>query len=83
MSASEQAVLNSQWNAAQFACEAEVARSQPHVLMRPSLSVEGNQWCALYGQNLQDGVCGFGDTPVAAMDAFDMNWRNQRIGESS
>ncbi len=23
---------------------------------------DGNQWCFLYGENLQEGICGFGDT---------------------
>jgi hypothetical protein len=36
--------------------------------------MDGNQWCALYGDNLQDGVCGFGDSPAAAMQDFDMAW---------
>jgi hypothetical protein len=46
----------------------------PHVLMRPKLSIDGNQWCALYGDNLQDGVTGFGDSPQKAMKDFDKNW---------
>lgn len=50
-------------------------RLRPSVLFRPSLSIDGNQWCALYGTNLQDGVAGFGDTPEAAMKDFDAQWR--------
>lgn len=46
----------------------------PHVLMRPALSIDGNQWCALYGEDLQDGVAGFGDSPADAMRDFDRNW---------
>ncbi len=46
----------------------------PHVLMRPKLSIDGNQWCALYGDNLQDGVAGFGVSPQKAMADFDKNW---------
>ena len=49
-------------------------QQRPSVLMRPSLSVEGDQWCALYGDNLQIGVAGFGDTPAAAMFDFDAQW---------
>jgi hypothetical protein len=44
------------------------------VLYRPALSFDGNQWCALYGNNLQDGVAGFGDSPAKAMDDFDAQW---------
>jgi len=29
---------------------------------------DGNQWCFLYGKNLQDGIAGFGDT------IFDAAW---------
>jgi hypothetical protein len=49
---------------------------RPSVLYRPAISIDGNQWCALYGENLQDGVAGFGDTPADAMRAFDDAWRN-------
>ena len=34
--------------------------SRPSVLFRPKLTQDGNQWCALYGDNLQDGIAGFG-----------------------
>jgi hypothetical protein len=43
---------------------------QPSVLYRPALSIDGNQWCALYGENLQDGVAGFGASPELAMHDF-------------
>lgn len=76
--ASEQGVLNGQWNAAELACQAEIARQAPHVLMRPALFADGTAWCALYGENLQVGVSGFGDTPAEAMAAFDKAWREQR-----
>jgi hypothetical protein len=47
---------------------------RPSVLYRPALSIDGNQWCALYGANLQDGVAGFGDSPELAMWDFDKAW---------
>ena len=47
---------------------------RPSVLYRPKLSIDGCQWCALYGDNLQDGVAGFGDSPADAMWDFDRNW---------
>ena len=46
----------------------------PHVVMRPTLCIDGNQWCALYGENLQDGVAGFGDSPGLACVDFDRAW---------
>ncbi len=45
--------------------------TKPSVLYRPTLSVDGNQYCALLGQDLQSGVAGFGDTAEAAMADFD------------
>lgn len=43
----------------------------PHVRLRPRLFIDGTQWCALYGENLQDGVAGFGASPELAMLDFD------------
>jgi hypothetical protein len=48
--------------------------TQPSVLYRPSLSIDGNQWCALYGEDLQSGVAGFGISPQHAMWDFNKNW---------
>jgi hypothetical protein len=46
----------------------------PSVLFRPKLSIDGDQWCALYGDNLQEGVAGFGNSPAEAMYDFDKEW---------
>lgn len=54
--------------------EAASGYGSPSVLYRPSLSIDGNKWCALYGENLQDGVAGFGDSPAQAMADFDKSW---------
>lgn len=56
---------------------------RPSVLYRPALSMDGDQWCALYGDNLQEGVCGFGETPAAAMEAFDNEWRTAQAGRAA
>jgi hypothetical protein len=76
--ASDQSVLNAQWNAAEAAFQTEIARQAPHVLMRPSVFPDGNMWCALYGTNLQEGVAGFGETPEKACGDFDKHWREAR-----
>lgn len=57
--------------------------SRPSVVYRPALSVDGDQWCALLGDNLQEGVAGFGDTPAAAMTAFDQAFWKQRTHNPS
>lgn len=49
--------------------------SSPSAIYRPAISIDGNQWCALYGSDLQCGVAGFGDTPEQAMADFDKSWR--------
>lgn len=83
--ATEQSVLNAQHTAAVLAQQASEAAIQaqrdiayeamrPSVLYRPRLSVDGDQWCALYGDDLQSGVAGFGDSPDAAMRDFDTEW---------
>lgn len=65
--------------AANAVIEAGVATQEcstaPSAVYRPALSIDGNQWCALYGDNLQDGVAGFGDSPALAMADFDNNWK--------
>ena len=53
---------------------AAAAHATPSAVYRPSLSIDGNQWCALYGDDLQRGVAGFGGSPAEAMQDFHNNW---------
>jgi hypothetical protein len=39
-------------------------------LLKPKIYIDGNQWCVLYGENIQDGVAGFGDSPQNAIYDF-------------
>lgn len=55
----------------------EINLSQPHILLRPKMFRDGNQWCCLYGDSLQEGVCGFGDSPYQAAMAFDGEWHKK------
>ncbi|SDS77997.1 hypothetical protein SAMN05216496_2404 [Pseudomonas sp. Z003-0.4C(8344-21)] len=48
--------------------------TEPSVLYRPTLSIDGTRWCALYGSDMQTGVAGFGDSPSEAMCDFNRNW---------
>lgn len=52
--------------------------TRPSVLFKPKIYMDGNSWCALYGDNLQDGVCAFGRTPDEAMRNFDTEWALER-----
>lgn len=76
----QQLIANSIAHAAEMANEnirAAASRYEaPSVLFRPRLYIDGNQWCALYGENIQDGVAGFGKSPADAMNDFDRNWNS-------
>lgn len=57
--------------ASRSAQEAASEHMRPSVLFKPTLSADGTLWCALLGENLQEGVAGFGETPGKAMADFD------------
>jgi len=60
--------------------EAAIIRAEltrPSVLFKPRLSLDGDQWCALLGDNLQEGFAAFGDTPDEAMCNFDKGWSDK------
>jgi hypothetical protein len=52
--------------------------TRPSVLFRPNVYADGNQFCALYGENIQVGVCAFGPTPELACRQFDIEWKNRK-----
>ena len=56
------------------ACE----ERRPFIQLRPRMFQDGNQWCALYGENLQEGVAGFGASPDLAAWNFDRAWVARR-----
>lgn len=47
--------------------------------IEPRLFIDGNKWCALRGENIQEGVAGFGDSPAEALSDFDAAWA-RKIG---
>lgn len=55
----------------------ELENIRPSVLFKPKLKIDGNRWCAIYGDNLQDGIAGFGESPDQAMYDFDKCWREK------
>jgi len=44
-------------------------------ILQPSLTIDGNQWCCLYGDDLQTGIAGFGDTPEKAIQ----DWNSEMV----
>lgn len=52
---------------------------EPFTIYKPKIFPDGNQWCVLLGNNLQEGVTGFGDTPYEAVRNFNHNFHNQTL----
>ena len=46
-------------------------------LLRPRVFIDGNRWCVLYGDNVMDGVAGFGESPIHAVYDFNNAWRRK------
>ena len=44
-------------------------------MLKPSLTLDGDMWCVLVGENLQEGICGFGKSPLLAIYEFNKNFR--------
>lgn len=38
---------------------------------------DGNAWCCLYGENIQEGICGWGDNPYQSA----LDFRKEFMGE--
>ncbi len=58
--------------ASRFALEA-------FTVYKPKIYPDGDQWCVLLGDNVQEGVVGFGDTPRKAVVNFNHNFENQTL----
>lgn len=50
---------------------------RPSILFQPRVFKDGDRWCCLKGENLTEGVAGFGDTPDKATREFDKEWVNE------
>jgi hypothetical protein len=61
------------------AIDVALALQAPHKVYGAKLPKDGNQWCWLYGENLQEGIAGFGDTPRLAAIEFDKAWNTEVV----
>ena len=52
------------------------------ILLKPTLQRDGNQWCVLYGKDLQDGIAGFGASPMKAIWDFNKSWAEELPNKS-
>lgn len=43
-------------------------------ILKPKIKKDGDKWYVLYGENIQEGVVGFGDTPYLAILDFNKNF---------
>ena len=51
-------------------------------MLKPRIFIDGDRWCVLYGDNPQKGICGFGDTPIDAVIAFNNAWNLKAESEA-
>jgi len=57
----------SRFRAAQIAEELAVFSA-----LKPSIQKDGDQWCVLLGDNLQEGISAFGKSPLEAIRNFNV-----------
>ena len=48
-------------------------------ILRPRVFMDGDRWCVLYGEDLMNGIAGFGETPMLAVYDFNKAW-HKKIG---
>lgn len=46
-------------------------------MLKPRIFIDGNQWCVLHGENLHDGIAGFGESPILAIYDFNKAWHKK------
>lgn len=51
-------------------------------MLRPKVTKDGNKYCVLYGNDLQDGIAGFGDTIHLAILDFNQQFHKPIIKAS-
>ena len=61
-----------------LATEIEKAEYNLFVMLKPKFGIDGNQYYVLYGDNLQEGVVGFGDTLYLAILDFNKKF-NEKV----
>ena len=74
---------NNHWQTAQLVDELILAATELRAMqviatIKPVLSKDGNQFCYLLGENLQEGISGFGDTVAQAMYEFNRAFWNEK-----
>ena len=60
-------------------CTIFAISTAPHKIYQTKVTLDGNMYCCLYGDDLQSGIAGFGETPKEACAAFDKEWETGGI----
>lgn len=55
----------------------ETAEMNLVIIFGAKLSIDGDHYCWLYGEDLQNGVAGFGKSPYLAALDFNVNFRKE------
>lgn len=68
--------LHEDFVAADVRCQTAQERQDFNLfsMLKPTLKIDGNQWCVLYGDDLQSGIAGFGKSPALAISNFNRKW---------
>lgn len=48
-------------------------------LLKPRVFADGDQWCVLFGENIQEGIAGFGDTIHEAVLNFNSQFHKPAL----
>ena len=46
-------------------------------MLKPKLYKDGSEWCVLYEENIQEGIVGFGSTPLKAILDWNQQWSKE------
>jgi len=75
-----QLINDSSWMAQHIRESVNIIRGEwtrPSVLYPVKVYVDGSAWCCLLGENIVEGVVGFGASPNEACLEFDIAWHKK------
>ena len=58
-------------------------QTRPCILLKPKITLDGNKYCVLYGNNLMEGISGWGESPHKAMIDFDRVYYKDKEPQTS
>lgn len=69
---SEEAIVQGIMYSLQLQQEALACEKNKNIIemLKPEITIDGNQWCVLWGNMPEKYIVGFGDTPAQAIQNF-------------